>query len=210
MAKQKYYVVWKGRKTGIFESWTDCNEQILGFKEAEFKSFKTKELAEKAFTEKYNDYKGKDILETTLTQEQLALIGEPNLDTISVDAACSGNPGVMEYQGVETLTNKVIFKMGPYKDSTNNIGEFLALVHGLAHMKKNGDKRPIYSDSMVAMGWVRDKDARTLNPKTENNSDSVELIERAIKWLNKNEYENKILKWETKAWGEIPADFGRK
>lgn len=210
MSKRKYYVVWKGRQTGVFEDWTDCNEQILGFKGAEYKSFKTKELAEKAFSEKYNDYKGKDIFETTLTKEQLAQIGKPDLDTISVDAACSGNPGLMEYQGVDTRTKQVIFKMGPYKDSTNNIGEFLALVHALALMKKNGDERPIYSDSTVAISWVKDKDMRTLNPQTENNSDTIELIERALKWLKNNDYPNSILKWETKAWGEIPADFGRK
>jgi ribonuclease HI len=35
-------------------------------------------------------------------------------------------------------------------------------------------------------------------------------MERAEKWLLSNEFSNEILKWETKAWGEIPADFGRK
>ena len=100
--------------------------------------------------------------------------------------------------------------MGIYQDSTNNIGEFLALVHGLAHMKENGDTRPIYSDSKVAISWVKDKDIRTLNPRTDNNIDSLELIDRALKWLKNNDYPNRILKWETKAWGEIPADFGRK
>ena len=210
MTKQKYYVVWKGRKIGIFDNWPDCNEQINGFKGAEYKSFKTKELANKAFSEKYNDYKGKNIFKSTLTKEQLASIGKPDLNTISVDAACSGNPGVMEYQGVETKTKETIFRMGPYKDSTNNIGEFLALVHALALMKQNGDKRPIYSDSKIAISWVKDKNVRTLNPQTANNSDSITLIERALKWLENNDYPNRILKWETKAWGEIPADFGRK
>jgi len=210
MAKKKFYVVWKGRQTGIFDSWNECNENINGFKGAEYKSFKTRELAEKAFSEKYSDYKGKDLFETTLTKEQLELIGEPNLNTISVDAACSGNPGVMEYQGVDTKTKEVIFYAGPFDDSSNNIGEFLALVHGLAHLKKLNDPRPIYSDSKIAMSWVRDKTSRTNIDKTKNNEKSFELIDRAVKWLKNNTFETKILKWETKAWGEIPADFGRK
>ncbi len=210
MAKQKFYVVWKGRETGIFDNWDECNRQISGFKGAEYKSFKTLVLAKQAYSESYNDYKGKDIFETTLRQEQLDLIGEPNLNTISVDAACSGNPGIMEYQGVETRMKKVIFHKGSFQDSTNNIGEFLALVHGLAYMKKKGDNRPIYSDSKIAINWVKYKDIRTRNPETQNNRDSFELIERAIKWLKNNEISNDILKWETKAWGEIPADFGRK
>ena len=34
--------------------------------------------------------------------------------------------------------------------------------------------------------------------------------ERATKWLKENNYSATIKKWETKKWGEIPADFGRK
>jgi hypothetical protein len=37
-----------------------------------------------------------------------------------------------------------------------------------------------------------------------------EMIERAEKWLKENRYSNKIVKWETELWGEVPADFGRK
>jgi ribonuclease HI len=43
-----------------------------------------------------------------------------------------------------------------------------------------------------------------------SNKDLLELIKRAENWLKENSFRNPILKWETKAWGEIPADFGRK
>ena len=43
-----------------------------------------------------------------------------------------------------------------------------------------------------------------------NNKEVFVLIQRAINWLNTNSYSTKIVKWETKKWGEIPADFGRK
>ncbi|MCD0476757.1 ribonuclease H family protein [Flavobacterium sp. EDS] len=210
MAKKKFYVVWEGRKIGIFETWDECKESIHGFNGAKYKSFQSLELAKQAYSEEYDNYKGKTFFESELSEEELKLIGAPILKSISVDAACSGNPGLMEYQGVETETKRVIFKQGPFKDASNNMGEFLALVHALAHMKKNNDTRSIYSDSKIAISWIRDKTSRSNIQETENNKEVFELMERAEKWLISNEFTNKILKWETKAWGEIPADFGRK
>lgn len=202
--------MWVGRKTGIFETWEDCNKQIFGFPKAVFKSFKTKELAEQAYNSSSKEFIGKDIFETELTDEQLAIIGEPIKDSISVDGAWNTSTGVVEYQGVHTESGKVLFKAGPFEDGTNNIVEFLAIVHALAYCKQKNIMLPVYSDSRNAIGWVRDKEVRTNHDKSEKNSKLFELIERAIKWLNQNTYENEILKWETKAWGENPADFGRK
>ena len=91
-----------------------------------------------------------------------------------------------------------------------NIGEFLAIVHGLAYLAERDQVFPIYTDSRTAMKWVRDKRIRTKLEKKPNNEKVFELVERAIKWLESNNYPNKIIKWETAAWGEIPADFGRK
>lgn len=210
MAKKKYYVVWVGRQTGIFETWEDCNEQIFGYPKAVYKSFKTKELAEQALNSSSKEFIGKDIFETELTEEQLKKIGDPIKDSISVDGAWNTTTGIVEYQGVHTETGKVLFKAGPFEDGTNNIVEFLAIVHALAYCKEKEIKLPIYSDSRNAIGWVRDKEARTNHEKSDKNIKLFELIDRAIKWLNENTYKNEILKWETRAWGENPADFGRK
>lgn len=101
--------------------------------------------------------------------------------------------------------------MGPFNNGTNNIGEFLALVHGIALLKsKNMDSLPIYSDSKIAMSWVKKKQCRTNITFDSSNKEILDLIRRAEKWLEENSYKNPLLKWETKAWGEIPADFGRK
>jgi len=208
--KKKYYVVWKGFQTGIFESWEACKNSIHGFKGAEYKSFKTLEQAKKAFSENYLDYRGKVTDASTLSNEQIQSIGKPNLDSVAVDAACSGNPGIVEYQCVDTKTKKEIFHFGPLHESTNNIGEFLGLVHSLSYLKKTNDKRPVYTDSKIAISWVKRKTYRTKLERNEKNQKSFELMDRAVKWLENNEIENDILKWETKAWGEIPADFGRK
>lgn len=208
--KKKYYVVWEGKNTGVMETWDECKNAIHGFKGAKYKSFKTRELAEKAFRESYDTYKGKKLPEDELSQEQLQRIGKPIKNSICVDAACSGNPGTMEYQGVEVSTGEIIFKKGPYQQANNNVGEFLALVHALALAKKNGDKRPVYSDSATAISWIQNKQHKSKLEQTEENRQIFTMLERAVIWLNNHTFDNKLLKWETKAWGEIPADFGRK
>jgi len=167
--KQKFYVVWKGKRSGIFESWEDCKAQITGVKGAQYKSFSTFIEAKKAFNSNYQEYKGKKKGESELSVEELLKIGEPNMYSIAVDAASSGNPGIMEYQGVDTKTKKKLFKQGPFKQGTNNIGEFLALVHGLAFLKQQKSDRIIYSDSRIAIGWVQKKTCKTkLQPNTKN------------------------------------------
>ena len=208
--KAKFYVVWKGKRPGIYESWNDCKAQITGQKGAQYKSFLTFEEAKKAYNSNYEFYKGKKKGASGLSPEMLLKIGEPNYHSISVDAASSGNPGVMEYQGVDTKTKKKLFKQGPFPEGTNNIGEFLAIVHGLAFLKQNKSNRIIYTDSRTAMSWVRKKKCNTKLVETSKNKAVFDLIRRAIDWLNKNTYATPIAKWETKAWGEIPADFGRK
>ena len=209
--KKKYYAVWKGHNTGVFESWEDCKAQIKDFKGAQYKSFTTFEAAKKALKNNYKDYIGKSKnFVSELSVEQLKKIGEPNLNSICVDAAVSGNPGKMEYRGVDTKTKKQLFFQGPFEQGTNNIGEFLAIVHGLAFLKKNKSNLIIYTDSKTAISWVKKKTCNTKLVRTKKNKSLFEIIDRAINWLNTHSYSTIIVKWETKAWGEIPADFGRK
>ena len=209
--KKKYYTVWKGHHTGVFESWNDCKAQITNFEGAQYKSFESFDAAKEASKGNYYDYVGKKTgFKSELSLEQLKKIGQPNYNSISVDAASSGNPGIMEYRGVDTKTKKQLFIQGPFAEGTNNIGEFLAIVHGLALLKKHYSDKIIYTDSKTAISWVKKKTCNTKlnrNPKNEN---LFELVDRALNWLKTNTYHTTIVKWETKAWGEIPADFGRK
>jgi len=209
--KNKYFVVWKGISPGIYENWERCQEQIIGYPNARYKGFKTLEEASKAFKEDFNNYWGnKNYFESTLTKEQLLKIGRPIKNSISVDAAWDTNSLKMEYQGVKTDTKELIFRKGPLDDATNNVGEFLAIVHALALLKKQNSSIPIYSDSRNAISWVKNKKHNSSLEKTEKNKEAFDLLTRAENWLQQNTYPNKILKWETRAWGENPADFGRK
>ncbi len=208
--KNKFYVVWVGAKAGIYSSWPDCQKQINGFPGAKYKGFKTHEAALKAFKEGPANYWGKDSFETSLSREQMQIIGSPILNSVSVDAAWNTFTLDMEYQCVKTDTRELIFQKGPFKDATNNVGEFLAIVHALAHLKKINSSIPIYSDSRNAIKWVKEKGHKSKLEKTSQNQEVFDLLDRAVYWLKNNAYTNKVLKWETKAWGENPADFGRK
>lgn len=169
MAKQKFYVVWEGVTPGIYTSWTDCQLQIKGYEAAKYKSFDTREEAERALTMSPYAYIGKNA-------KSKSGGSKPSSDTLpscvidnslAVDAACSGNPGPMEYRGVHIASRQEIFHFGPMK-GTNNIGEFLAIVHGLALLKNKGFDMPIYSDSANAISWVRQKKCKTKLPHSGN------------------------------------------
>ena len=201
MAKNKFYVVWKGHKTGIFGSWDECRKAVTGYDGAWYQGFATKAEAEYAYKNP-SSVKRKKKSSSAGSQQII-------WDSLSVDAACSGNPGVMEYQGVHTKTKKVIFHK-KYPLGTNNIGEFLAIVHGISHLKREGLKLPIYTDSMTALSWVKHKKVKTKLVENEQTAGLFEIVRRAEAWLRNNDYDIPILKWDTKRWGEIPADFGRK
>ena len=132
-----------------------------------------------------------------------------DFNAIAVDAGCSGNPGAMEYQGVYLGNEQRLFHYGPIP-GTNNIGEFLAIVHALALIKKNGWNMKVYSDSISGMAWVRNKRAKTTLKRDEQTAQVLDLVIRAENWLWQNPKHAEVLKWNTEEWGEIPADFGRK
>ncbi len=208
--KKKYYVVWEGHEPGIYESWAECQLQTKGYPAAKYKSFTSLEEARQAFFGKPEDFYASAKKKSPKTPYYK---DNPAIDqyALSVDAACSGNPGAMEYQGVWIEHGDVLFKQGPFAMGTNNIGEFLAIVHALAYFHKTGEKDvTIYTDSRTAMAWVRNKFVRTKLQKTRKNAKLFELIARAEIWLRTHKYSNPIIKWDTKNWGEIPADFGRK
>jgi ribonuclease HI len=206
--KQKYYVVWQGHHPGIYSSWDKCNAQVKNFPGAVYKSFESKEEAEEAFR---HGIERKPRVTRPKPMKTASSGSGIISESISVDAACSGNPGLMEYRGVWTADKSEIFHYGPAKDGTNNIGEFLALVHALALLNKRDDQTtPIYSDSKTAIAWVKRKKANTQLKPGKNNAGLFEMIHRAEKWLKENTWKNPVLKWDTENWGEIPADFGRK
>ncbi|MBQ8225915.1 MAG: ribonuclease H family protein [Bacteroidaceae bacterium] len=225
--KSKYYVVWHGVEPGIYETWRECERQVKGFDGAVYKSFESRAEAEEAYHSPAHLYVKRRVAAPTseaaapVSPKAVAAPPEYRRDTVlplplcvradalAVDAACSGNPGPMEYRGVYLATGQEIFHYGPVH-GTNNIGEFLAIVHALALIEQRGAKLAVYSDSRNALLWVKKKQCRTKLERTPQTEELFRLIERAEHWLRTHTYDTPLLKWETKEWGEVPADFGRK
>lgn len=210
MKKSKFYVVWEGVSPGIYRTWADCQLQTKGYKGARFKSFGTIEEAQAAFASPPAEYIS-NRLPSGGGSACRRLAPPPSVqgDSLAVDAACSGNPGAMEYRGVHVGSGQELFHFGPVH-GTNNIGEFLAIAHGLAFLQQKGLEWPVYSDSLFGIKWVKQKKCNTHLPRTDANEPLFRIIARAEKWLHEHTYNNPLLKWETEKWGEIPADFGRK
>lgn len=211
--RRKFYVVWVGNSPGIYDSWEECKLQITGYPGARYKAFDSQEEATYAYRGDPADHIGliKSIASRAPEVINYSAFPEINLDSIAVDAACSGNPGLVEYQGVDVRTGERLFHVGPFPDGTNNIGEYLALVHALAWLDKGGNKTmPVYSDSRTAQAWVRRRGHASKLAPTAKNAKLFELLARADRWLQTHTIHNPILKWDTDRWGEIPADFGRK
>lgn len=140
----------------------------------------------------------------------LPLPAEVVANAWAVDAACSGNPGPMEYQAIDLATGAQVFHFGPMH-GTNNIGEFLAIVHALALMEQQDIRdRVIYSDSYNAILWVRKKQCKTKLERNAQTEGLYRIIQRAENWLRTHTVSVPIMQWETRKWGDIPADFGRK
>lgn len=236
----KYYVVWRGARPGIYPTWEECQRQVKGFAGAAFKSYPTADEAARAFAAGPPAWtarraaaagpapaaapSGPQPAPAAIRKQPAALPPNPpdwRTDTVlplppavradawAVDAACAGNPGRMEYRGVCLRTGQEVFHFGPVY-GTNNIGEFLAIVHALALLKQQGLPLALYSDSRNALLWVRQKKCKTKLPHTARTEALFQLIGRAEKWLRENTYDTPLLKWETQLWGEVPADFGRK
>lgn len=230
----KYYVVWIGENPGIYDNWPDAQAQVKNWPGARYKSFNT--LAEATQAYRSGDAADRDVLVSLMARQDAPppasakddkpkrrtapakagktpkLVRKPGAPDygLAVDASCMGNPGVMEYRGVDLTDGHEVFRIGPMQDGTNNIGEYLAIVHALALLKRYNDTRPVYSDSVTGMSWVRRRGAHTTLKRTGRNDRIFELLERADKWVQTNGWANAVLKWDTETYGEIPADFDRK
>lgn len=221
--KRKFYVVWVGREPGIYEDWDDCQAQVAMFPGAKYKAFDSQTAATIAFRgdaqeegsiiRAIADHNAAAAVATTAGSPSLFTIPEINPNAIAVDGACSncGGKGAIEYRGVWVATGQELFHVGPLAEGTNNVAEYLALVHALAYLyQRNDSQTPIYCDSVTARSWVRNHGHRSKLEPTKENRRLFELLARADNWVQTHRFQNPILRWDTERWGEIPADFGRK
>lgn len=206
-------MVWEGRAPGVYDSWEECKLQVDGFPGAKYRSYPDLISATNAYR---GDPKAQMQLFREMSRRKAQTVNYEAMnirgDAIAVDGACSHNPGPTEYRGVMVGSGKQIFHVGPIPNATNNIGEYLAIIHAAALLAQRGDfTTPIYTDSRTALAWIRAGHHRSKIAANPGNAKARELLQRADAWLaNNGPIRNPIFKWDTDNWGEIPADFGRK
>ena len=135
----KWYVVWCGRETGVCDSWAECEARVKEFPGAQYKSYKTQEEAIRAFREGNADMGVlRAIAQAPKLHVNYEAIPEIERDSIAVDGACSGNPGVMEYRGVDVMTGAELFR--------NTFGDIPILLTGLEDPECNahGENESLY------------------------------------------------------------------
>lgn len=193
-----FYVVWAGRTPGIYNSWKECESQVKGFKGARFKSFADENLA----LASYGVGRALDSLDPYGSSGPVPM-------SYSVSASCSADNGFLEYRGVVTATGREIFRVGHLPEGSGDIGEFLAVCHALALCVRRGLEVPVYTDSQHAYTWIRRRKCGSALARTAANQ-TLNLVERAERWLAGNTWRSPVLQWNTKAWGDIPAALIRK
>ncbi|GAB6431680.1 viroplasmin family protein [Bacillus cereus] len=215
MKKQKLYVVWIGRKPGIYKSWDDCKKQIDEYPNGKFRSVKVDSHAEAKELYDMGWEKGMhskvQYLQINKNQTNYSLHIE---DSICVDGACKVMPGSteweMEYRGVDPKSGEEIFISPVYKSGTNSIAEFLAIIHAMKWIKDRNLNKVIYSDSQTAITWADKKAHKSKLFRNKANEETWKSLDYAIKWLNEQSSLPKVYKWKNNQWGENPADFNRK
>lgn len=209
--KKKFYVVWSGSKPGVYSAWSECEAVTKGVKGAKFKSFPTLAAARSAFADGSGAHWGKGNVRKLRSKTQSASVGDPIPGSLCVDAAWNSVTKIMEYRGVWIDDGAVVFEEGPFDAATNNIGEFLAVVRALRYLNESGSDAAIYTDSKTAMSWVRNRRVRSESMVLGKTSEQIEaMVTAALNWLVDHEIHSRVLKWKTRAWGEVPADYGRK
>lgn len=195
----KFYAVWTGKKPGVYSSWEECKEQVIGFPAAKYKSFPNEQLANAALG---------------LTDPKESMPEDMGKIALTVDGAFSNSTGKGEYRGVLIPCGKEMFRAGPWLNTTNNIMEFLAIVRGLKWIHRRAVRIPLYTDSMTAMAWVKAGTCRTTQVPPKGSIAQSQIF-KAEQWLREiketfPDLLDLIRKWDTRQYGEIASDFGRK
>jgi ribonuclease HI len=156
LTKKKYYVVWEGRETGIFENWATTQKHTTGHKNARFKSFKTRQEAEDAFAA--GDVNQSEKAGVKNQTEKPAISDEYEV-SIYCDGSCDPNPGeagsgLAVYHGQDLVEACY----GLYEpNGTNNTAELNALLTALNKASdtiESGATTQILSDSSYSINCI--------------------------------------------------------
>lgn len=172
---KKFYVVWKGAKTGVFTSWPEVQKNTAGRSDAQYMGFASKSEAEQAFASSYT----KALMKRSLTKQGAkpsanskpaskantsSAKAQSNL-AIYTDGACSPNPGksgtgLAVYEKLDDKMQLTALYYGLYQAmGTNNTAELNGLLAGFKladHILAKGKHQSvdILSDSKYSIDCI--------------------------------------------------------
>lgn len=122
---------------------------------------------------------------------------------ITSDCGTHGNPGPCEYQVTDIKGNRLYYiHLGVH---TNNYAE-LSGIEGMIKIAVERGETELWTDSKIAMGWIR---TGRVGEGVRERDEILKIVGR-IQELFKQHPQLNLRKWNTKSWGQIPSDFGRK
>jgi ribonuclease HI len=130
---KKFYVVWAGRKTGVFTDWPTAHQHVDKFPGAQFKSFATRTEADQAFRSGGPAFAGKRGTAKTGARAPAKVHAAASGVQIYCDGACEPNPGNAG-SGIVIYRDGKLTQLwyGLYNpNGTNNTAELNALYHAL-------------------------------------------------------------------------------
>ena len=186
--KEKYYAVAAGYKTGIYTAWfgsEGAEVQVRGFSGARYKSFSTREEAEKWLENPV-------LRKSPPTSDAMNVSFPPGeeetsaADTVNIytDGGCSGNPGPGGWGAVIADGDSRRELSGGYRLTTNNRMELMACIKALEAMTEQRELS-LYSDSRyvvygITKGWARKwRSQDWMRTKTER-AENVDLWSRLL------------------------------
>ena len=203
MAKKKYYVVFIGRKPGIYNEWFGANGaeiQINGFSGARYQGFATLSDAKQAFNQfRKTNHVQRQKKTSPITERQIQepVPGRTKI-TMYTDGGCIYNPGPGGY-GVVLIKGKQKKEYsGSYRLTTNNRMELMACIIGLKKIK-TASSVVLYSDSKyvvngITKGWAKRWQANNWMRNKTDRAENVDLWEQLLDLCQKHSVQFKWVK----------------
>ena len=202
----KYYVVHKGRKPGIYNSWDECKAQVDGFNGPIFKKFENKDDAEIFLKEGFKNIKiNKPTKKENIDKKNEKLINdELNNDEkkifIYTDGSCiKFNNGIFKAGYGIYIPSKKIKISEPLlnQKQTNNRAELLSILESIKYLNEEEKKNKIViiTDSQYSMYIFKDTGLRYEKDNYMKDGKEVlnkDLIKRALEI--KRKYNISLLK----------------
>lgn len=151
----KFYAVKKGVTPGIYESWDDCKENVLGFPGAIFKGFGTLEEAQAFMGEGGGEKVSSSVKLIPFLKLKMKSQAIAYVDGSYNEATGEYSYGMLLYDGEKIVEQSEKFSDEEMSQMRNVAGEIEGAMHAMAYCIENGLKSvDLYYDYQGIESWA--------------------------------------------------------